>query len=193
MTEQIENQIIHRWQGGQSQRSIARELGVSRWQVARTVAQHQAARSDDSVTAANSALPPPRGQRRSKLDAFEATIARLLERLGAAAPDETLVVLGDWNEWLPWRGALRLPRAAAPAAAAPAPTPADSDASPPVITLDRLVLQSGVVHYADHANSAPFATTITDLNLTVDNGGNTYLGNVFSGGWSQPGGTGDGG
>jgi uncharacterized protein involved in outer membrane biogenesis len=68
-------------------------------------------------------------------------------------------------------GALRLPRAAAPAAAAPAPTPADSDASPPVITLDRLVLQSGVVHYADHANSAPFTTTITDLNLTVDNAG----------------------
>jgi transposase len=80
VTDQTENQIIHRWQGGQSQRSIARELGVSRWQVARTVAQHQAARNDDSVTTVNSALPRPRGQRRSKLDIFEATISRLLER-----------------------------------------------------------------------------------------------------------------
>ncbi len=35
MSEQLENDIIHRWQGGQSMRSIARELAVSRWRVAR--------------------------------------------------------------------------------------------------------------------------------------------------------------
>jgi len=80
MSEQLDNQIIHRWQSGQPLRAIARELGVSRWRVSRTIARHQAARSEASVTAANSALPPPPGHRRSKLDAFEATIVRLLER-----------------------------------------------------------------------------------------------------------------
>ncbi|MCB9155260.1 MAG: S8 family serine peptidase, partial [Caldilineae bacterium] len=32
---------------------------------------------------------------------------------------------------------------------------------------------------------------VNNLDLTVDNGGNTYLGNVFSGGWSQTGGAAD--
>ena len=38
VSEQLDNEIIHRWQGGQSLRSIARELGVSRWRVSRTIA-----------------------------------------------------------------------------------------------------------------------------------------------------------
>jgi endonuclease/exonuclease/phosphatase family metal-dependent hydrolase len=59
---------------------------------------------------------------------------RLLERLGAAAPDETLVVLGDWNEWLPWRGALRLPRLRFGQFPAPRTFPAWR----PVLALDRV-------------------------------------------------------
>jgi endonuclease/exonuclease/phosphatase family metal-dependent hydrolase len=40
-----------------------------------------------------------------------ATQARsLLDGVGTSPPEETLVVLGDFNEWLPWRAALRLPR-----------------------------------------------------------------------------------
>jgi transposase len=80
MNEQLDNQIIHRWQGGQSLRAIARELGVSRWRVARTVARHQAARSDQAATAEASALPSPPRHRPSKLDEFKGTITRLLER-----------------------------------------------------------------------------------------------------------------
>lgn len=80
MSEQIDNEIVHRWQGGQPLRAIARELGISRWRVSRTIARHQAARSGTPVSATNSALPAPRGRRPSKLDAFEATIVRLLER-----------------------------------------------------------------------------------------------------------------
>ncbi len=41
----------------------------------------------------------------------------------------------------------------------------------PVVTIDRLNLKQGVVHFTDLANSEPFSTTITDLNLEVDNFG----------------------
>ncbi|MDX2451148.1 DUF748 domain-containing protein [Desulfosarcina sp.] len=41
----------------------------------------------------------------------------------------------------------------------------------PVVTIDRLNLKAGVVHFTDMANSDPFSTTITDLNLEVDNFG----------------------
>ena len=40
----------------------------------------KAARSEGSVSSANSALPPPREDRPSKLDAYEAAVVRLLER-----------------------------------------------------------------------------------------------------------------
>lgn len=80
MSEQIDNQIIHCWQGGQSLRAIARELGISRWRVARTIGRYQAARTDDESTLVASALPSPPGHRASKLDDFDVTIQRLLER-----------------------------------------------------------------------------------------------------------------
>ncbi len=80
MNELLDNQILHRWQEGQSRRSIARELGVSRWRISRVLARHQGARSDASLTATNSSLPQPPRRRSSKLDAFDASIARLLER-----------------------------------------------------------------------------------------------------------------
>ena len=35
--EPTDNEIVHRWQGGQSMRGIARELGISRWRVERTI------------------------------------------------------------------------------------------------------------------------------------------------------------
>lgn len=41
----------------------------------------------------------------------------------------------------------------------------------PVVTIDRINLAKGVVHVSDLSNSEPFATTITDLNLEVDNFG----------------------
>ena len=80
MSEQIENEIIHRWLGGQSLRGIARDLSVSRWQVSRTVRQHQAARVEAPVDASNSALPAARETRGSKLDAFQSMIDQLLQR-----------------------------------------------------------------------------------------------------------------
>ena len=80
MSEQLDNQIIHRWQGGQSLRAIARELSVSRWRVSETIRRYQTARSDGSIDSSHSELPAPRGQRGSKLDAFETNIAQLLER-----------------------------------------------------------------------------------------------------------------
>jgi len=41
----------------------------------------------------------------------------------------------------------------------------------PVVTIDRINLEKGAVHVSDLSNSEPFATTITDLNLEVDNFG----------------------
>ena len=41
----------------------------------------------------------------------------------------------------------------------------------PVVTIDRLNLKAGVVHFEDRSNSDPFSTTITDLSLEVDNFG----------------------
>ena len=41
----------------------------------------------------------------------------------------------------------------------------------PVLTIDRLHLEKGVVHFSDQANSEPFVATITDLSLGVDNFG----------------------
>jgi transposase len=80
MNEQLDNEIVHRWQGGQSLRGIARDLSLSRWRVSQTIRRQQTARADGSVDSSNSALPAPRGQRGSKLDAFASTVDQLLER-----------------------------------------------------------------------------------------------------------------
>ncbi|MDP6558128.1 MAG: IS21 family transposase [Pirellulaceae bacterium] len=78
--EQRDNEIVHRWQGGQSLRGIARDLSLSRWQVSRAVREHQAARAEGPVDASNSALPAAPESRGSKLDVFESTIGELLKR-----------------------------------------------------------------------------------------------------------------
>ena len=76
----IENDIIYRWRGGESLRSIAKSLGVSRWRVRRTVTEHQTSRVADSDQPVNSQLPRPKVNRGSKLDAFETQITQLLTR-----------------------------------------------------------------------------------------------------------------
>lgn len=71
-------------------------------------------------------------------------------------------------------GAIRLPLPDTDTAAAESPVPAnpsEDSATTPVVTLDQLALNHGVVHFTDRANTAPFTTTITELNLTVDNAG----------------------
>ena len=80
MNQPLDNEIIHRWQSGQSQRGIARDLATSRWHVAQTIRRHQSARAQGSVDSSNSALPAARGHRSSKLDAFDSTIDQLLTR-----------------------------------------------------------------------------------------------------------------
>ena len=50
MNGALENEIIHRRQQGQSIRSIARDLGVSRRRVTRVINQQQHARDVESIT-----------------------------------------------------------------------------------------------------------------------------------------------
>ena len=80
MNESRDNEIVHRWQGGQSMRAIARELGVSRWYVKRVIGAHQAARDVDSGTPPIANLPKVTTGRSSKVDPFESRIVQLLER-----------------------------------------------------------------------------------------------------------------
>jgi transposase len=82
-----ENEIIRRWQAGQAQRSIARELGINRKRVARVVREHRQARDTGGV---HPELPAPRKSRRGRrLAAFEPALCDLLERY----PDITVVRL----------------------------------------------------------------------------------------------------
>ena len=82
-----ENEIIRRWQAGQAQRSIARELGINRKRVARVVRDHCQARDAGSV---HPDLPTPQPARRGRLlAAFESTLRDLLERY----PEITVVSL----------------------------------------------------------------------------------------------------
>jgi len=77
MNREIDNEIIYRQQRGQSIRGIARDLGISRRRVSRTIRLQQQAREVESVT---DELPRPNKKRSSKLDDFEETIQRLLAR-----------------------------------------------------------------------------------------------------------------
>jgi transposase len=76
----FENEIIHRWVGGQPLRRIARELGVSRWRVSQTIHAHRAARHGESTAPVHVDLPRPAQRRSSKLDVFQSQIERLLAR-----------------------------------------------------------------------------------------------------------------
>jgi len=79
----IENAVIHRWQNLQSVRSIAGELGLSRYKVTRIIAKHTRARDAETATqkdAPPASLGPPAKRYRSKLDPFADQIDQLLER-----------------------------------------------------------------------------------------------------------------
>lgn len=96
MSETLENQIVHRWQGGQSMRGIARELGVSRWRVERTIALNNSARSADAAMPVNAELPKARTNRSSKLDEYIPAIEQMLERY----PNMTAVrIFQELKQW----------------------------------------------------------------------------------------------
>ena len=75
-----DNEIIHRWHGGQSMRGIARDLSIGRGHVKRVLRQHQADREEPSKTPTNSDLPTSQLKRASKLDAYQQQIEQLMER-----------------------------------------------------------------------------------------------------------------
>ncbi len=79
----LHNQIVQLFGGGSSIRGIARQLGISRHQVARVLAAHQADRDEGS----RGALPKPKQKRASSLDEHEESLAQLLDRY----PDITAV------------------------------------------------------------------------------------------------------
>ena len=75
MNEQTRNDIIARLGQGQSMRSIARALGISRGAVSRAVRGHQTQREQGAGGPAR-----PRRRRRSLLDPFAERIGQLLDR-----------------------------------------------------------------------------------------------------------------
>ena len=87
-----DNEIIHRWHGGQSMRGIARELSIGRERVKRVIRQHQVDREDSSKTPKNSDLPTPKQtqKRSSKLDAYQQQIEQLMAALSQDHGDACL-------------------------------------------------------------------------------------------------------
>lgn len=97
MNEHVNNEIIHRWRGGQSLRGIARDLGVNRKRVTRVIRLHQQSREEESLSPT---LPRARQRRGSRVDAFEATIKQLLQRY----PDITAVRVQEELKKLGYQG-----------------------------------------------------------------------------------------
>ncbi|UCC48014.1 MAG: IS21 family transposase [Gemmatimonadota bacterium] len=77
MIEQTRNEIVRRWHGGASKRTIARALRISRNSVQRVLAAYEA---DRSCGPHHPDLPKRRVRRPSKLDAYDATMQELLAR-----------------------------------------------------------------------------------------------------------------
>lgn len=77
MTYETDNQIVTRYQQGQSVRSIARDLGLHRQRVAVTIRRHLEQRE---IAGASSPLPAAPVTRGSQLDAFVPQIQQLLAR-----------------------------------------------------------------------------------------------------------------
>lgn len=82
-----ENEIIRRWQGGQSQRGIARDLGINRKRVARVLRDYRKGRDGGGKRAGELAVAEPSGSR--VLAEYETAIGELLTRY----PDITVVRL----------------------------------------------------------------------------------------------------
>lgn len=77
MNKSMNYEIVRRWYAGRSLRGIARDLGISRHRVSRTIDRHQRSR-DSGVTHPD--LPRRRGRRKSKLDPFQDAMEQLLAR-----------------------------------------------------------------------------------------------------------------
>jgi transposase len=75
MNEDVRNEVLRRWYGGQSMRGISRDLHLSRKSVAGIVAGHQQQRAQ-GVTG----LPAPPEQRGSLVDSYETTLREYLGR-----------------------------------------------------------------------------------------------------------------
>jgi transposase len=91
--EGLHNRIVQLHRGGGSIRGIARQLGISRHQVARVLAAHQA----DREAGSRGALPRPKQKRASSLDEYEASLTQLLQRypnITAVRAHEELSKLG---------------------------------------------------------------------------------------------------
>jgi transposase len=77
MNHDLENEIIHRRQSGQSIRGIAANLNIRCRRVAGVLRRRQQARDEETV---NPELPRPVKRRATKLDGYEELIQRLLAR-----------------------------------------------------------------------------------------------------------------
>ena len=90
--EELRNEVIHRSNLGESERRIAKQLGVSRWKVTKIIRQNRKSRSLQEPDLQSSSQSPnhagtipaslgrPIQKRASKLDAFEPQLQQLLER-----------------------------------------------------------------------------------------------------------------
>jgi hypothetical protein len=88
-----------------------------------------------------------------------------LAELDMSAPEVFLKRLSSGELYFPFLAAKAHDAAAARAAEDP------TGEFEPVVTIDRINLKKGVLHFSDRSNSEAFAATITDLNLAVDNFG----------------------
>ena len=77
MNDDLRHEIVRRFHSGQSQRGIARDLGVGRGRVRRVLAEHEQARQGPQPA---SALPRPRVKRASLLDEYQDVMCELLAR-----------------------------------------------------------------------------------------------------------------
>jgi len=77
VTHETDNQIVTRYQQGQSMRSIARDLGLNRHRVSATIRRHLTHREIEGASSPLPAAPVVRG---SQLDAFVPQIQQLLAR-----------------------------------------------------------------------------------------------------------------
>ncbi len=75
MNDELRNEVLTRWRGGQSARRIARELHISRRTVAKVIAEHQEQRAQGAT-----GLPRPQKRRGSQVDEYEATLQNYLSR-----------------------------------------------------------------------------------------------------------------
>ena len=84
MNENTMNEIVRLWRGGSWKRRIARQLGISRYQVDRMITAHERGRREGTRA---DGLRRPKRKRASCLDDYEVSLAQLLERY----PDITAV------------------------------------------------------------------------------------------------------